>query len=130
MSPIARRVSSTSVCVAAGTGSSSSSSAGEISGRTAPMRTSSMRVVSCVASALPTSRSWEGLSRFCMVILRGTSVCNDGQARLWHPEKVAAGYGGGMRATAAVVTRPTSKRRKKGDPQRGRPTVRRIARRG
>jgi hypothetical protein len=44
--------------VPAGTGSSSCSSAGEISGRTAPMRTSSMRVVSCVASALPTSRSW------------------------------------------------------------------------
>ncbi|MCM3011491.1 hypothetical protein M3583_22755 [Bacillus subtilis] len=51
-----------------------------------------------------------------MVILRGTSVWNDGQARLWHPDEVAAGYGDAVRAAAAAVTRPTSNETKKGDP--------------
>ena len=49
---MAVRLRSTSVCAASGTGSFSSSSAGVIRGRTAPMRTSSMRVVSWVVRAV------------------------------------------------------------------------------
>ena len=45
---MAARLVSTSVCVASGVGSHSCSSAGVMSGRTALMRVSSMRVVSCV----------------------------------------------------------------------------------
>jgi hypothetical protein len=51
MREMAARLRSTNACAAGGTGSHSFSSAGVISGRTAPMRVSSMRVVSWVVRA-------------------------------------------------------------------------------
>ena len=55
-SAISVRLRSTSVWISSETGSSSCNSAGEINGRTAAMRVSSMRVMSWVESAAPTSR--------------------------------------------------------------------------
>ncbi len=74
---MATRLFSTSVSTSDGTGSSSCSSAGEISGRTAPMRTSSMRVESSVESATPTSWSIRGLSMRLKVVLPGLQWAND-----------------------------------------------------
>jgi len=54
---IAARLLATSACALSGVGSHSCSSAGVISGRTAPMRRSSMRVVSWVDSAVAV-RTW------------------------------------------------------------------------